>query len=102
MRHQEVKHEGIQEAVRRALHEELPNALESALMRMSDKPDCLPQQSELISRKQAAAMLGLSVQSVAKMISAGILEPVRLGRRVLIRVSDVRSAIDTRTPKGTR
>ncbi len=43
-----------------------------------------------------------SVQSVAKKVSAGTLKPVRLGRRVLIRVSDVRSVIETRTPQVTR
>ncbi len=56
----------------------------------------------LISRKQAASMLGLSVQTVAKMISEGTLSPVRLGRRVLVRESDVRSVIEARTPYRTR
>ncbi len=56
----------------------------------------------LISRKHAASMLGLSVQTVAKMITEGTLSSVRLGRRVLVRESDVRSMIDSRSPYRTR
>ncbi len=102
MKHQEVPHDGIQEAVRRALTEELPKALESVLTRLSDQTDSQTKQPELISRKHAASMLGLSVQTVAKMITEGTLSPVRLGRRVLVRESDVRSVIDSRSPYRTR
>ncbi len=84
MRHQEIPHNEIEEAVRRALTEELPKALESALSRLSDQSERLTKQPELLSRNQAAEILGVSLQTVAAMISDGTLESIRIRRRVLI------------------
>lgn len=94
MKHQEESHDGIQEAVRRALTEELPKALESALSRLSDQTDTQTKQPELLSRNQAAKILGVSLQTVAAMISDGTLESVRIRRRVLVPYRSIHHCLD--------
>jgi excisionase family DNA binding protein len=54
----------------------------------------------LISRKQSAALLGVSVSMVDKLIRKGELEAVYLGDRVLLRRADVESL--TLTPSRRR
>jgi len=41
--------------------------------------------SILISRKHAAALLGISLGMVDKLVRQGVLEPVRLGKKVMFR-----------------
>ncbi len=43
----------------------------------------------LISRKQTAIVLGISLGMVDKISRQGLLEPVRLGKKVMFRRSDV-------------
>lgn len=81
--HQE-QHDGIHEAVRRALNEELPKALESALARLADQHTSQSETPALLSRKQAAHVLGVSLQTIATMIAEGTLQSVRVRRRVLV------------------
>lgn len=51
----------------------------------------------LVSKKEAAALLNISVGMIEKLVRKGILEPVRFGKRVLLR----RDAIEelTLTPR---
>jgi len=55
--------------------------------------------SILITRKGTAAMLSISVGMVDKLVRQGVLEPVRLGRKVMFR----RDAVEELTlPRGRR
>ena len=56
--------------------------------------------SILVSKRETAALLNISVGMVEKLVRKGVLEPVRLGRRVLFR----RDAIEelTLTPRHRR
>jgi len=47
------------------------------------------QQAILLSKKATAAMLGVSIGMVDKLVRTSRLAPVRLGRRVLFRRADV-------------
>lgn len=59
MKYIEEQRDGIQEAVRRALAEELPKVLESFIARLTDKGGG-GKTPELISRRQTAEILGVS------------------------------------------
>jgi excisionase family DNA binding protein len=54
----------------------------------------------LLSKKEAAALLNISVGMIEKLVRQGVLEPIRLGKRVLFR----RDAIEelTLTPRHRR
>lgn len=47
----------------------------------------------LLSRREAAAALGVSVDTVANLITAGELEAVRIGKSVLVRREDIDALI---------
>ena len=44
----------------------------------------------LVSRKEAAAMLGVSARTIDRMVAAGRLKPLRIGRLVRFPVEDLR------------
>lgn len=94
--------EGIQQAVRRALIEELPKVLEPLISRLSSVTIERDKAPELLSRKQAAALLGVSLQTIASLIAAGTLHIIRVRRRVLIPSTEIfeyleRQSAPTRT-----
>lgn len=89
MIHREEVHEGIHDTVRRAITEELPKALQPFLKRLTAQPPSTANAPELVSRRQAAAILGVSIQTVALMISDGTLISVRVRRRVLIPIRSI-------------
>lgn len=49
-----------------------------------------------ISRREAALALGVSVQTIAKLLKEGALTFSRIGRRVLVRESDIVALIHSR------
>lgn len=102
MTHQREQHDGVHEAVRRALTEELPKALETALSRLSEQSDRKSTTPELLSRRQAAEILGVSLQTVASLINDGTLECVRLRRRVLIPHHSVLQCMEQRSSTGPK
>lgn len=89
MIHRREEHDDIRDTVRRAITEELPKALEPFLKRLTAQTPSSTNAPELVSRKQAAGILGISVQTVALMISDGTLKCVRVRRRVLIPISSL-------------
>lgn len=82
--HHEERNDGIEEVVRRALSEELNKALDSAMLRLAAHSETQSKLPEMLSRKQAANVLGVSIQTVAALINDGVLESVKIRRRVLI------------------
>ena len=51
--------------------------------------------SLLVDRKRAGELLGgVSLSTVERLISAGELTPIRLGRRVMLRRSELQSFVD--------
>jgi excisionase family DNA binding protein len=56
--------------------------------------------SILVSKKEAAALLNISVGMIEKLARQGILEPVRLGKRVLFRRDSIEEL--TLTPRQRR
>jgi len=58
----------------------------------------------LLSRKEAAQLLGLGISTIDKLVAQGKLVPVRLNRRVLFDLSDLEKIIerakDKRLVKG--
>jgi excisionase family DNA binding protein len=64
------------------------------------EPQPLPtgEMSQLISRKDAAKVLGVSVQTVAKLIKDGVLEHVKVERRVLVKKDSIGAYIERSTP----
>lgn len=84
MIHRKEEHDGIHDTVRRAITEELPKALEPFLKRLTAQTPSTIDVPDLVSRRQAAGILGVSIQTVALMISDGTLKSVRVRRRVLI------------------
>jgi len=63
-------------------------------------------EKRLLSRKEAAQLLGLGVSTIDKLVAQGKLVPVRLNRRVLFDFSDLEEIIerakDKRLVKGGR
>ena len=55
----------------------------------------------LLSRDQAARRLGISLWSLEKLILRRELTPVRIGRRVLIRVADIDAFVRRRAQTST-
>lgn len=53
----------------------------------------------LLSRREASAALGVSVDTVANLIAAGELQPVRIGKGILIRREDIEALITRGTAK---
>ena len=53
-------------------------------------------QRALLSRREAAHMLAVSVDTVARLIGRGELHSVRIGRSVLVPQTEVQSFIDRR------
>ena len=53
----------------------------------------------LISKKTAAALLGISVGMLEKLVRQGKIEPVRIGRRVLFRRDAVEALALTDTQR---
>jgi excisionase family DNA binding protein len=58
----------------------------------------------LLSRREVATSLGVSLDTVARLVSRGELRPVRIGASVLIPASQIRALVErggaeTRTPK---
>ncbi len=49
---------------------------------------------QTVSIKEAAAILGLGRSSIYKLINTGKINPVRIGRRVLIRIEDLKKLIE--------
>ena len=47
-----------------------------------------------LSRAEAAEALGVSLETLDKLIAAGALPAARLGRRVIIRVADIQKMLD--------
>jgi excisionase family DNA binding protein len=60
----------------------------------------------LMSRHEAAASLRISLRTLDRLVAAGALPVVRLGRRVVIREDDLENLVERRrvrhdaTPKG--
>ena len=50
----------------------------------------------LLTRREAAGALGISVDTLARLLDAGELGFVRLGRSVLVPMSEVQSLVDRR------
>jgi len=44
---------------------------------------------QLVSKKAAAALLGISTRSVERMVVSGAIEPVKILSRVLFRAGDI-------------
>jgi excisionase family DNA binding protein len=65
-------------------------------MPATDKPTPKPQvrEPEYIPRKDAAFMISVSVQSIDKRIRDGSLPARRLGRKILVRRSDVLALLE--------
>ena len=63
-------------------------------------------EKKLLSRKEAAQLLGLGISTIDKLVAQGKLVPVRLNRRVLFDLSDLEDIIerakDRRSVKGDR
>lgn len=57
------------------------------------RPACEPDRG-LLSRRQAAGVLSISEPTLDRLVGAGELIPLRVGRRVLFRVSDIESFIE--------
>jgi excisionase family DNA binding protein len=51
-------------------------------------------EDRLVSKKEAARVLGMSVRSVERLIARGLLRVVRILGAVRIRLSDVRKLMD--------
>lgn len=98
MIHRKEQYDGILETVRRALNEELPKALETALSRLSERSVRKSTSQELLSRKQAAEVLGVSLQTIASLIDDGTLECVRIRRRVLVPYRSILQRLEQRDP----
>ena len=56
----------------------------------------------LVSRKEVAAILGISERTVWSMTNAGEIPCVRIRKRVLYRLDHVQGFIDRQTDGGTR
>ena len=56
----------------------------------------------LLSRREAAETLGVSVDTVANLLAAGELGAVRIGKSVLVRRSDIEALIARGTAKTKR
>jgi excisionase family DNA binding protein len=50
----------------------------------------------LLTRREAAQMLAVSVDTVARLIDRGELQSVRIGRSVLVPLTEVQSFVDRR------
>jgi excisionase family DNA binding protein len=57
-------------------------------------PKTLPVQSLTLSRLEAAAAIGVDVQTIDRCIAAKKLRASRLGRRVVVRVADLERMLD--------
>lgn len=94
MKHDETQHDDIHDAVRSALSKELPKALESFLTQLGYHPVGTEGKPDLVSRKQAAAALCVSLQTIASLLSDGTLQSVRVRRRVLVTYSSIVSYVN--------
>lgn len=70
--------QAMREAIRRAFLDELLPLIQSVLGRIESQP------TTLLSRDEAAQLLGVSVQTVATLIREGTMPHVKIRRRVLI------------------
>ena len=54
----------------------------------------LPEKSDpLISRKDAAAMLNISIQTLDKRAKAGLIQDVRIGKKIQFKTSEIKRAM---------
>lgn len=77
----------IEELIRSTIKECLTDALPSVLRSQQNAhhaPMCASQQEVLLSRKEAAALLNVSVQTISSLVKSGKLSVVKISRRVLI------------------
>lgn len=76
----------------------MPSAATRPVPAALRRPDPLPLSDRLtLSRDEAARMVGISVRLLQRAISSGDVSVVRLGRRVLLRPTDVRAWLDRMT-----
>jgi excisionase family DNA binding protein len=55
----------------------------------------------LLSRREAAEMLAVSVDTIARLIDRGELQPVRIGRSVRVAEREVEALIERRLEQAT-
>lgn len=102
MKHRVDEQDDIRDTVRRAITEELPKALEPFLRQLAPGSSPTPDIPELVSRQQAATILGVSIQTIAKLITEGTLSAVRVRRRVLIPQSAITAYLRSREVDGSK
>jgi excisionase family DNA binding protein len=64
-------------------------------MNFMQKKSLPPIQRKLQSRDETAAQLGIHVRSLDKLIRAGTIETIKVGRRVMVRCSSAARFVDS-------
>ncbi|MBK6418809.1 MAG: helix-turn-helix domain-containing protein [Ignavibacteria bacterium] len=82
----------IIDVLRKELRYLIPQYLEHA---HSQRALSDPEADPLISRAQAARILGVSIQTVSKMIRTNRLPGIKVQRRTLIRKSDISKSLES-------
>jgi excisionase family DNA binding protein len=54
----------------------------------------------LLTRREAADALAISVDTLARLIDRGVLQPVRIGRSVRVPLSEVQSFVNRQLPES--